>query len=260
MPLIRGDVADPQIVAEAMRDIDGCFHLAAVASVERGNLDWVGSHRTNVTGAVTVFDAARRCNERPTPVVYASSAAVYGDIPDIPLSENNTVRPVSAYGADKYGCELHGYIANLIHGVPNRGLRFFNVYGPRQDPKSPYSGVITIFYNRIKDGMEITINGDGYHTRDYIYVGDIVKALQAAMTHCAEQGGSDVFNVCTGIENTVLDVVFRETTISRPSGVWRPRSSCSRTRSVPSPIMVSSPRGSHRSGIALAGSASRPSS
>src|SRR5215212_8533602 len=141
--------ADPTIVADAMQGMDGCFHLAAVASVERGNLDWFGSHRSNLSGTVAVFDAARETKERPPiPVVYASSAAIYGGNPDI-LSEDQKPHPMSAYAADKYGCELHGFVASHVHGVPNCGLRFFNVYGPRQDPRSPYSGVITIFANRL---------------------------------------------------------------------------------------------------------------
>jgi UDP-glucose 4-epimerase len=205
--LIRGDVANPKIVADAMDAMDGCFHLAAVASVERGNLDWNGSHRTNLSGTVAIFDAARETKKRPPiPVVYASSAAVYGNNPDI-LSENQRPYPMSAYGADKYGCELHGFVASHVHGVPNCGLRFFNVYGPRQDPRSPYSGVITIFANRLSAGQPVTINGDGYQSRDFIYVGDVVRGLLAGMNHCAGmRGGSDVFNVCTGIETNIIDL------------------------------------------------------
>jgi UDP-glucose 4-epimerase len=201
---IHGDITESEIVADAMDGMDGCFHLAAVASVERGNLDWVGSHRTNITGTVTIFDTARKADP-PTPVVYASSAAVYGENADT-LSEDATPRPVSAYGADKLACELHGFVARRVHGVPNCGLRFFNVYGPRQDPRSPYSGVITIFSNRLKEGRDITINGDGYYTRDFIYVGDVVNALRIAMKHCSTNGMSDVFNVCTGVETNIIDL------------------------------------------------------
>jgi UDP-glucose 4-epimerase len=151
--VIRGDVADLYSVKIAMRDVDGCFHLAAVASVERCNLDWPGTHRTNLAGTVAVFDAARK---RSTPVVYASSAAVYGNNPDV-LTEDAVPRPISAYGADKLGCELHGSVAHRVHRVPNCGLRFFNVYGPRQDPNSPYSGVITIFSNRIRTVSRLSL-------------------------------------------------------------------------------------------------------
>ena len=221
--IIQGDVADLYSVKIAMRDVDGCFHLAAVASVERCNLDWPGTHRTNLAGTVAVFDAARK---RSTPVVYASSAAVYGNNPDV-LTEDTVLRPISAYGADKLGCELHGLVAHRVHRVPNCGLRFFNVYGPRQDPNSPYSGVITVFSNRIKNGEPITINGDGRCTRDFIYVGDIVLALLMAMGYCHVNHTNEVFNVSTGIETNIIDLanhisVVLEKTTCRTYGPPRP--------------------------------------
>jgi UDP-glucose 4-epimerase len=203
--LIVGDVADAPCVAAAMQGVDGCFHLAAVASVELGNRDWLGTHRTNLTGAITVFDAARRARpDRTVPVVYASSAAVYGDTPDLPLAETAATRPLSAYGADKLGCELHARVATLVHGVRTAGCRFFNVYGPRQDPGSPYSGVISIFFNRISQGQGITIFGDGGQTRDFIYVADVVQALVGAMGQ--ESAGPRVFNVCTGKTTSLLEL------------------------------------------------------
>jgi UDP-glucose 4-epimerase len=203
--LTVGDVADAVAVAEAMQGVDGCFHLAAIASVELGNRDWLGTHRANLTGAITVFDAARRARpDRTVPVVYASSAAVYGDTPDLPLAETAATRPLSAYGADKLGCELHGRVAAQVHGVRTAGCRFFNVYGPRQDPASPYSGVISIFFNRIGRGQGITIFGDGGQTRDFIYVADVVRALLAAMGQ--ETGGASVFNICTGKTTSLLEL------------------------------------------------------
>jgi UDP-glucose 4-epimerase len=203
--LIVGDIADAACVAGAMRGVDGCFHLAAVASVELGNRDWLGTHRTNLTGAITIFDAARRARpDRTVPVVYASSAAVYGDTPDLPLAETAATQPLSAYGADKLGCELHARVAAQVHGVRTAGCRFFNVYGPRQDPASPYSGVISIFFNRIGKGQGITIFGDGGQTRDFIYVADVVQALLKAMGQ--ESPGSRVFNVCTGKTTTLLEL------------------------------------------------------
>ena len=203
--LLEGDVADPALAARALTDTDGCFHLAAVASVERANRDWLGTHRSNLTGAIAIFDAARRARGgQPIPVIYASSAAVYGDNPKIPLNEDSAPRPLSAYGADKVGCELHARVASHVHGVPTVGLRFFNVFGPRQDATSPYSGVISIFADRLKAGRQITIFGDGGQTRDFVYVADVVAALLAAM-HVLPPG-SPVFNVCTGRATSVLDI------------------------------------------------------
>ncbi len=188
-----------------MQGADGCFHLAAVASVERGNIDWLGTHRTNLTGAITIFDEARHAaSAGPIPVVYASSAAVYGDCPDLPLSEDARLRPLSAYGADKLGCELHARVAQIVHGVRTVGCRFFNVFGPRQDPKSPYSGVISIFFDRIGRGEALTIFGDGEQTRDFVYVADVVDALLRSMDHKAAEAA--VFNVCTGRSTSIADL------------------------------------------------------
>jgi UDP-glucose 4-epimerase len=203
--LLEGDVADPALAARALADTDGCFHLAAVASVERANRDWLGTHRSNLTGAIAVFDAARRARGgRQIPVIYASSAAVYGDNPQIPLNEDSAPRPLSAYGADKLGCELHARVASHVHGVPTVGLRFFNVFGPRQDASSPYSGVISIFADLLKAGRQVTIFGDGGQTRDFVYVADVVAALVAAM-HVLPPG-SPIFNVCTGRATSVLGI------------------------------------------------------
>jgi UDP-glucose 4-epimerase len=198
--LIEGDVADPATVADALDGTDGCFHLAAIASVEKGVSDWLGTHRTNLTGTITVFDAIRR-QGRGIPVVYASSAAVYGDATIVPIAETCPCSPLSAYGADKYGCELHARVASHVYGIPTVGLRFFNVYGPRQDPSSPYSGVISIFCERISAGLPVSIFGDGLQTRDFVYVADVVRALIAGMTLRAAD--SPVFNVCTGIPTSI---------------------------------------------------------
>jgi len=203
--LIEGDVADPVIVARAMRGMDGCFHLAAIASVERSNLEWRATHRTNLTGSITVFDAARRAKRtHPIPVVYASSAAVYGQCADVPLRETSVTRPLSAYGADKLGSELHGAAAWHVHGVPTTGLRFFNVYGPRQDPTSAYSGVISIFCDRLGAGRPITLFGDGGQSRDFVFVADVVQGLIAAMRHTTS--GARVYNLCTGRSTTILEL------------------------------------------------------
>ena len=199
--LIVGDIADPAMAGLAMDGVDGCFHLAAIASVERGVTDWLGTHNANLTGTITLFDAIRRQGSR-IPVVYASSAAVYGDCTVVPIHEDCEPRPLSAYGADKYGCELHARVASHVHGIPTAGLRFFNVYGPRQDPKSPYSGVISIFCERISRGLPITIFGDGGQTRDFVNVADVVRALLAAMA--LRPADAPVFHVCTGRATTVV--------------------------------------------------------
>ena len=242
--LIEGDIADPAAMEAAVTDVDGCFHLAAIASVARGVDDWLGTHRANLTGTITLFDAMRR-QKRPAPVIYASSAAVYGDCADMPITEAATKRPLSAYGADKYGCELHALVASHVHRVPTLGLRFFNVYGPRQDPRSPYSGVISIFCERLRRGAPVEVFGDGLQTRDFIAVADVVVALRAGMTRLSPGVAPGVapdtsiypatpefpgapsfpvasvfpeasaFNVCTGIPTSIVELAH---TIAKLAG------------------------------------------
>jgi len=200
--LVVGDVADPDAVREAMagddgEGVDGVFHLAAVASVQKSRELWAETHRTNLLGTVTVFEAARDAKRGgPIPVVYASSAAIYGDNGNTPLNEDELPRPLSAYGVDKLGCEMHARIAWAIQGVPTVGFRFFNVYGPRQDPMSPYSGVISIFARRVARGEDVEIHGDGQQVRDFVFVGDVVRILALAMER--RFAGAQVYNLCTG--------------------------------------------------------------
>jgi len=199
--LIEGDVADPQCVKEAMEEVDGCFHLAAVASVERSFNDWSGTHRINQSGTINVLESARNGKTGVIPVVYASSAAVYGDNAMMPLAEAALPRPISAYGADKLGSEFHARVAWLAHGIPTVGMRFFNVYGPRQDPNSPYSGVISIFVDRILNQQVLKIFGNGKQTRDFIYVSDVVDYLMAAMDNPGKE--ASVYNLCTGFSTSI---------------------------------------------------------
>lgn len=199
--LAVADVSDRDAVRRAMADVDGCFHLAAVASVERCTRDWYGSHRINLGGTIAVFESAAL---RGVPVVYASSAAVYGDTAQVPISETTPTAPMSAYGADKLACELHARVAGLVHKVPAVGMRFFNVYGPRQDPSSPYSGVISLFCNHVLARQPITIHGDGRQVRDFVYVADVVRSLGAAMTVASPR--PQVFCICTGRPTSILEI------------------------------------------------------
>lgn len=199
--LIVGDVTDADLVTACMDGVDGCFHLAAIVSVQESIDNWVGTHKINLTGSINVFEAARAQN---TPVVYASSAAVYGDNAEMPLKESSLVSPLTAYGADKLGTEMHARVASLLHGVPTTGMRFFNVYGPRQDPSSPYSGVISIFVDRLLNGESLTVYGDGQQTRDFVYVGDVVRFLRSAMITIT--CNPTIYNVCTGNSVTVNEL------------------------------------------------------
>jgi UDP-glucose 4-epimerase len=194
---LHGDITDPTTVEEAFEGIDACFHLAAIASVVRSNREWLRTHEVNLTGTLNILNQARRLRaRREIPIVYASSAAIYGDCSTVPIGEDTPVAPLSAYGADKSACELHARVAGAVHKIPTVGLRFFNLYGPRQDAQSPYSGVIALFADRLRLGEPVEIFGDGEHVRDFTYVGDAVGALDRALT--AASTSAPVFNICTG--------------------------------------------------------------
>lgn len=208
--LLVGDVADAHAVADAMRDADTVFHLAAVASVERCEREPEATYRTNVDGMACVLDTAA---QRRIPVIYASSAAVYGDSPRLPLRETEPAAPLSAYGRHKLANEQLAQAYAQQHGIASTGLRFFNVYGPRQDPRSPYSGVISKFAAATASGEPITFFGDGMQTRDFIYVGDIVSLLLAAATQ--PSGGAMVLNGCTGHATSLMELAA---TLSRLHG------------------------------------------
>lgn len=189
-----------------MRDVDGCFHLAAIASVQYSTEHWLEAHRANQSLTVAIFDEARRAVKGKVPVVYASSAAVYGDHDGMRLHEGVPPAPLTAYGVDKLGCELHGKVAWTVHGLPNTGLRLFNVYGPGQSAKSNYAGVINIFADAVYSGRPLTIHGDGYQARDFIFVSDVVEHMIAAMLR--QPSGHPVYNVCTGIPTTIHELAL----------------------------------------------------
>ncbi|MDE3059926.1 MAG: NAD-dependent epimerase/dehydratase family protein [Pseudomonadota bacterium] len=212
--LLVSDITTPGIFDSVIENIDGCFHLAAIVSVQRSMTEWLRTHQVNVDGTVALFDALARRGRR-IPVVFASSAAVYGDSQELPLKETAHCAPLSAYGADKLACEWHGRLAAQAHGIPTTGLRFFNAYGPRQDASSPYSGVISIFASRMRAGKALTIFGDGGQSRDFIYVGDAVNALAASMQALeAQRLTHGVFNICTGISTTINDLAKAMASVS----------------------------------------------
>ncbi|MBF0183202.1 MAG: NAD-dependent epimerase/dehydratase family protein [Magnetococcales bacterium] len=206
--LVEGSVCDEPLVRKLLAQVDGCFHLAALSSTVLSHQQWLYAHRVNVTGTITVLECARASKERAAiPVVYTSSAAVYGDNPDSPLPEQTELRPFSAYGADKLGSELHARVAGVVHGVPTLGLRLFNVFGPRQDPTSPYSGVISHFLLRAQRGEELLIHGDGQQVRDFIHVSDVIRFFLVAIQQVSPEG--KVYNVCSGHGTTILDLAKR---------------------------------------------------
>jgi UDP-glucose 4-epimerase len=199
---IQGCITDQELVKTIFKDIDFCYHLAAIPSVQKSIDNWTECHKINLGGSINIFNEAAKHN---VPVIYASSAAIYGNSKDTPIAEDSQINPESPYGLDKYCCELQAKLFGEIHGLKNMGLRFFNVYGPRQDPKSPYSGVISIFSNKINNNETIEVFGDGEQERDFIFVEDVISALIAAAKKVSTK--SEVYNVCTGNSVTINELI-----------------------------------------------------
>jgi len=202
--IVEGDVGDPDTVAAAVENVDVVFHEAAIASVPKTIVDPLGSQRINYQGTLNVLEAARHASVKR--VVFASSAAIYGDDPRLPKTEDMTPKPQSPYAVDKLASEYACLTYFHLYGLETVCLRYFNVYGPRQDPSSPYSGVISVFADRLRKGVQPVIYGDGEQTRDFIYISDIVGANIHAASVSAAAGG--VFNVATG-EKVTLNELFR---------------------------------------------------
>ncbi len=181
LQLIEGDVADAALVAQAAAGCQAVVHLAAVASVQASVEDPVKTHQSNFIGTLNVCEAMRLAGIRR--VLFASSAAVYGNNGEgESISEETPKAPLTPYAVDKLASEHYLDFYRRQHGLEPVVFRFFNIFGPRQDPSSPYSGVISIFSERALSGQPITVFGDGEQTRDFVYVGDLVSVMLQALT------------------------------------------------------------------------------
>ncbi len=201
--VLVGDVADLSMVDSAVQGCEYVFHEAAIASVPKSVNDPIGTGKVNYAGTLNVLEASRKHGIRR--VVFAGSAAVYGDEPTLPKYESMPVHPITPYGVDKLASELMGHCYARTFGLEFISLRYFNVFGLRQDPSSPYSGVISIFCDRLSQKIAPTIYGDGLQTRDFIHVADVVQANILAMEHPEVSGKT--FNVGRGIATSLLDIV-----------------------------------------------------
>jgi UDP-glucose 4-epimerase len=178
--LIVGDVADADLVARAAQGCKAVVHLAAIASVQASVDDPVRTHQSNFIGTLNVCEGMRKAGIKR--VVFASSAAVYGNNGEgEAITEDTSKAPLTPYASDKLSSEHYLDFYARQHGLEPAIFRFFNIFGPRQDPSSPYSGVISIFAERAEKGLPITVFGDGEQTRDFFYVGDVVKLLSQAL-------------------------------------------------------------------------------
>lgn len=186
---VEGDVADAQLVRRAVQGCGAVVHLAAVASVQASVDDPVGTHQSNFVGTLNLCEAMREAGVRR--VVFASSAAVYGNNGEgQAIDEDVPKAPLTPYAADKLASEHYLDFYRRQHGLDPVVFRFFNIYGPRQDPSSPYSGVISIFTERAQQGLPIAVFGDGEQTRDFLYVGDLVEILLQALENSVAEAGA----------------------------------------------------------------------
>jgi UDP-glucose 4-epimerase len=200
---LDGDVRDVGLVERACRGVEVVLHQAAVASVPRSIAEPAMTHATNLTGTLNVLVGAQRAGARR--VVLASSAAVYGDLPGSPKSESMPVRPLSPYATHKLAGEQYCRIWQDLYSLETVALRYFNVFGPAQDPESEYAAVIPKFISRALAGQPLTVYGDGEQSRDFIYVANVVEVnLRAAIW---PQAAGRVLNVGTGVSTTLNRLV-----------------------------------------------------
>ena len=191
---MKGSITDIETVQKAMHQAEFVIHLAARTSVPRSVKDPIETNKVNVDGTLNILVTAR--DNKVKRVVFAASSAAYGETPTLPKTESMQPQPLSPYGVTKYVGELYAYAFGRCYGVENVCLRYFNIFGPRQDPNSPYSGVLSKFSTAFLEETQPVVFGDGGHTRDFTYVDN---AVQANLLACeAPSASGRVFNVGTG--------------------------------------------------------------
>jgi nucleoside-diphosphate-sugar epimerase len=191
---LEGDLADQDFAANAVKGVDYVLHQAAIPSVPRSVTDPITSNRANIDASLNVLVAAR--DEGVKRVVYAGSSAAYGNTPTLPKREDMVPNPLSPYALQKLVAEQYCQMFTHLYGLETVTIRYFNVFGPRQDPGSPYSGVISLFATALLEGRQPTIYGDGEQTRDFTYVANVVDGVLRACE--AKSAVGQVINVATG--------------------------------------------------------------
>jgi UDP-glucose 4-epimerase len=213
LEIVRGDIRDLPAVEAAAAGVEVIFHQAALRSVPRSVEDPLGTNAQNVTGTLHVLEAARRTGVRR--VVYASSSSVYGESPELPKREDQMPLPISPYAVSKAVGEQYARVWSRLYGVETVGLRYFNVFGPRQDPASEYAAVIPRFVLWGLRGVPLEVHGTGEQSRDFTFIDNVVEANLLAAT--AEGVSGDAFNIACGERISLLDIVARlEILLDRP--------------------------------------------
>jgi UDP-N-acetylglucosamine 4-epimerase len=202
---IEGDIRNYDTCLKACTDMDLVSHQAALGSVPRSINDPLTTNEVNITGTLNIFTAAKET--RIKRVVYAASSSTYGDHPGLPKVEENIGKPLSPYAVTKYVNELYARVYADVYGMELIGLRYFNVFGPRQNPQGPYAAVIPLFIKAVLNNEPPVINGDGEHSRDFTFVGNAVDANVRALTVVNPEAVNQVYNIAFG-ERTTLNEVF----------------------------------------------------
>ncbi|HYC39585.1 MAG TPA: SDR family oxidoreductase [Chitinophagaceae bacterium] len=201
---VHADIRSYEDCMECVRDADLVSHQAALGSVPRSVKDPLTTNEVNITGTLNIFNAAREHGIRR--VVYAASSSTYGDHPGLPKKEDQIGRPLSPYGVTKYVNELYAGVYQSLFGIEMIGLRYFNIFGPRQSPEGPYAAVIPLFIAAVLENKAPTINGDGSHSRDFTYVDNAVQAnISALFTNNAE-AVNQVYNIACGEQTSLLEL------------------------------------------------------
>jgi UDP-N-acetylglucosamine 4-epimerase len=202
---IEGDIRDFDTCVEACEGIDLVSHQAALGSVPRSIHDPLTTNEVNVTGTLNIFTAAK--NNKIKRVVYASSSSVYGDHPDLPKKEENTGNLLSPYAVSKAVNELYAQVYAHVFQMEFIGLRYFNVFGPKQNPEGPYAAVIPLFVNALLNRHAPVINGDGQHSRDFTFVTNAVEANTRALFTENKNAVNQVYNIAYGKQTTLLQLM-----------------------------------------------------
>ncbi len=203
LEIIEGDLRDAGAVVAAARAVEVIFHQAAMRSVPRSVDDPLGANENNVTGTLNVLMAARQAAVRR--VVYASSSSIYGDRPDLPKREDQPPAPISPYAVSKLAGELYCAAWSRLYGLETVGLRYFNVFGPRQDPESQYAAVIPRFITWALAGEPLEVHGDGTQSRDFTHIDNVVEANLLAASAAGVAG--ETFNVGCGSRVSLLEII-----------------------------------------------------
>ncbi|CAN5347906.1 NAD-dependent epimerase/dehydratase family protein [soil metagenome] len=203
---IEGDIAERALMTRACEGVDFVLHQAALGSVPRSIVDPAATNRANSDGFLTTLVAAQEAGVRR--FVYAGSSAVYGDDPDLPKREHKIGRPLSPYAVTKRANELYADVFHSIHGMETVGLRYFNVFGPRQDPEGPYAAVIPRWIAQLLSGRPCEIYGDGETSRDFCYVENVLQANILAATAPPEASSGEIYNVAVGQRTTLSELFF----------------------------------------------------